>query len=366
MLVLRAKTEGLPRGKALRDRARFGCNAEPAPTGRELVFGELLSEYESRPAFKARSFRSTIAPLREALGAKLTHQIAPEDLFGFALDLVSAGAAPKTVHKHLDLAAAILEYAKRTGAAPANAARGVPRDQLPRRANLDPELGAREVLSPAEATRLFYDQRIPIWRRCYYALQWGTGARGQEAAAGKMSDLLELEPLRGYRIAWQWDSRAGEMRPPKGGEIRTAPVPVWLEDLLDELGVWFYRRFERPRTAEDPICPVPRLSKQPGPEYAPALWAESTAIRNFKADLKTLGLSPRRRHGLRHSYVSNLLRLGADSLLIRGITHARPKGRDPFLAYAHFDWPSLCGAVSLLKTDDAVFRELTSGQMELL
>jgi integrase len=110
-------------------------------------------------------------------------------------------------------------------------------------------------------------------------------------------------------------------------------------------------RIERALRPTDPICCYFR-GYYP---TEPLRWAQTSALRAWHRDLEQLGVphpisGPRRLHSTRHTFITHLLRAGAQREAVKEITHTKGRARDAFDLYDHhIDWDSLCAAVARLE-----------------
>lgn len=218
--------------------------------------------------------------------------------------------------------------------------------ELPRKIDADPEWRGRATFATAEVEQLISDAVIPAERRVMYALKAITGERHGEVAALCWRHLdYTHEPLAKIHIVQSHNSRLNIIKSTKSEETREVPMHPTLAKIL---AAWkkdhWPRIYGRKPTPDDFVVPT-RTFK---------CVSVKDANEAFKRDLRALGLRvdagklrDRGGHDLRSWYETRLIEDGADSLLVRRTTHARPK--DVSGGYERFSWKTICREVAKLK-----------------
>jgi integrase len=224
--------------------------------------------------------------------------------------------------------------------------------ELPKKLDADPEWRSQATFQRKEVLQLVTGRDsegnaiLPIVRRVQYALKALAGLRHGEAAALCVRHRdKSYEPLVKLNIVQAWDSRKKVVKRTKTGETREVPEhPVLTQILNAWLEVHWPRLYGRKPMPDDFI--IPTLN---GTCLDPA-----DANDAFKRDLAALGLRveagvrrDRGGHDLRGWFKTQTLEDGADSLLIRRVTHAPPK--DVEGGYQRFSWAALCREVLKLQ-----------------
>lgn len=202
---------------------------------------------------------------------------------------------------------------------------------------------ARKILKLEEFEVLLASSTLPFSRRLFYSLLLLAGLRFGEAAALTWGEYKAVEPpLPELVIRWAWNSVDKKLEPStKSGATRHVPVHPVLAELLREARAWFVKTFDRAPKDTDLIAPrVTQRRRQ-------AHRMESDCLKQFKRDLKRLGLRRRTLHKCRHAFITRLEECGADPRIVKRFTHP-PRG-DAFQRYQHFDWEPRCRALLMLR-----------------
>jgi integrase len=204
----------------------------------------------------------------------------------------------------------------------------------PRELSNSPTRRRPSIFTRDEIRVLLTDERIPSDRRLFYALLLLTGMRHGEAAGRRWKDLDEAAaPLAALTVATQYGDRALKTKTP-----RVVPVHPVLGELLSEWKLsGFQQCFARPATPDDFICP----SRLGGPR------ARGTSLRNLQEDCAATGITARRVHDSRHTFISLARRDGARKEVLERVTHNA--AGDIVDRYTTFDWEPLCEAVLCLR-----------------
>jgi integrase len=242
---------------------------------------------------------------------------------------------------------------------------------LPALEDKDPEWRDTAVFTRAEVLALISDERIPAYRRIYYALIFLTGMRHGEVVNRRWRDYdPTMEPLGQLRLGTAWSREAKKEKPPKNKRSRQIPVHPALASMLAEwrLSGWA-QEYGRMPTPDDFIVarPWPRgrdgARVQPVPERlkwhagkrindgATWKWLNGQARKSGKrtpGDLAKLGLRARREHDTRRTFISLVVEDGGREVVLRHITHGRPK-KSAFDLYPSFTWEAQCDEVKKLR-----------------
>lgn len=257
----------------------------------------------------------------------------------------ATGAAPRTVlhvwgaMRGLFGDAVVEEVIEST---PCRLARG----ELPRKVDADPEWRALATYTRAEVRRLITDLAIPHERRVQYAIKALAGARHSEVAAlcWRHYDTT-AEPLASLVIARGYNSRRRTITGTKTQAVTRVPVHLSLRVVLDSWRARWPHVYGREPDPDDLIVPT----RNGTPVHA------ADAGHAMTADLQRLGLrvtaGSRKRggHDLRSWFQTQAIEDGADSTIIRRVTHAPPT--DVAGGYERFSWQVLCREVSKLAMD---------------
>lgn len=200
------------------------------------------------------------------------------------------------------------------------------------RAGFDAEA---EILTPPELEALL--DASPLEYRAIYAVLYGTGVRASEAIALTWGDYRRDRLLNALFVVKQRHQATGKTIDTKTKIHGKRPVPRFAEAILAE-----WRDHLGGPAPGDLLLPH-RLTR--GVARGRLRPHDQThLLESFGAHLFAVGLRSRRIHSARHTFISLLLGAGADTSVVRRMTHARD--RDAFSVYSHFSWETLCEAVS--------------------
>lgn len=255
-------------------------------------------------------------------------EVRPRHIRDLIMHLRAEGRlAPRTIHHVFHTTKAMFHYAvadELIDATPCVLPRGV----LPKKVDKDPSWRATAIYTREEVERLISDPRVPEDRRVLYALKALAGLRHSEAAELNWRRYdATLEPLGGLSL-----ERTKTQVP------RRVPVHPTLARVLAEWKLsGFERTYGRGPVEEDLIVPSRNFTPRDKHE----------APKQLRADLKLLGLRPRRGHDLRRTFITLAQVDGARRDLLETITHG-PRG-DIVSVYTTFPWPALCDEVKKLE-----------------
>lgn len=222
--------------------------------------------------------------------------------------------------------------------------------QLGPRIDKNPEWRHTAKFGREELELLISDERVPMDRRVYYALQGIAGMR-----TGEVSGLLwrnALIPVPEYPnsldmilVAYSYG------RPfPKGDIPRPVPVHPTLAAILAEWKLTGWQRmFGRPPTPDDLVIPLPPDAPSKKGRWRSKDWVlkRFSGSEHIAGDLETLGLRHRRGHDLRRTCISLARSDGALRDIHRRTTHKPPK--EVIEGYTSFEWPVLVREVLKLQ-----------------
>lgn len=212
----------------------------------------------------------------------------------------------------------------------------LPRGALPSAREQSISLTRRKpsIFTREEVRTLLTDERVPADRRTFYALLLLTGMRHGEGAGRRWRDLDEMAtPLGALTVGTQYNDDPLKTKTP-----RVVPVHPTLATLLAE---WkqagFAAFFGRPPCVDDFIVPS-RLG---------GCRARGTSLRNLQEDCAATGITGRRVHDTRHTFISLARRDGARKEVLERVTHNA--AGDIVDHYTQFDWEPLCVSVACLR-----------------
>ncbi len=264
------------------------------------------------------------------------------------MDIVSRAKtkklAPRTVRHVYFLAHTMFQKAVQRDLILGNPCK-IDSDDLPGKIDKNPEWRAGAIHTRAEVEMMISDERLPEWRRTFWALLFLTGMRFGEGAARRWRHYdPTAQPLGRLAVNTSWNSFLGIEKEPKTKHGRDVPVHPVLADILDE---WRATGWERAmgRAPKDDDLIVPFAEE--GRHFAKHLDDQMT-LRRFHADLGTLGFRARRQHDARRTFISLCLTDGARKDILKWVTHSRPK-EDQVDDYTTLLWVPLCEEVARLK-----------------
>lgn len=287
------------------------------------------------------------------IGALRIDEVTPAQMVAFVDAMKKKGLAPRTVRNVYSVARALFRDAMIEGLSAASPCILTHR-QLGKLRDKDLGWRAGAVFTRTELEMLIGDPRIPLFRRVLWGLLGVAGLRDGEACALRWGRVLATKPLPRLVIV------ASNGRDTTKTETeRWMPVHPVLEELLTD---WKYRwqiDFERFYREEDLVLPAP-LPTNRGPRKPYGAMLDKNWIwKRLQADLRILGMRPRRAHDLRRTLISLAKADGAQEYILRRGTHSPPK--DVMELYTSVEWEALCTEVAKLKliprTDQDVHQE---------
>jgi integrase len=245
------------------------------------------------------------------LGALRLRELDPQTVAWLRAELSGASLSPTSVRKVMVLLQGVLERAVEWGRIPANPARAV-RKPAQRRERAVRPVAPKQV----EQIRAHLLERGLLSDAVIVSLLAYAGLRPGEALALTWGHVRERTILVERALA------LGELKTTKTGRTRTVRL---LAPLAADLGEW---RIASGRPAEDSLV----FPNRSGRAWSDAGW-RNWRRRIFAPAARAAGLGAVRPYDLRHSFVSLLLREGANVVEV-----ARQAGHSPTLTlstYAH-------------------------------
>lgn len=300
-----------------------------------------LKDRELRGVAAWKDDKGRLAHALPVLGPKPIEDVKPADIRAFMAELRAQGElAPRTVrHVYATLRVmfsdAVAEELIR--ATPCNLKER--RGEIPKKQDADLSWREGAVFERSEVERLISDQRIPADRRTVYALLFLGGLRIGEVAARTWADWDErAEPLTRLAVRTSYNRKQKRVKGVKTDRPRDVPVHPVLERMLAEWREHGWRELmKREPKAEDLLVP-----SRTGINLRDPVVHE-----RLQADLKLLGLRPRRVHDARRTFISLALADGARRDILRWVSHG-PEG-DIVSAYTSLPWDALCAEVVKLR-----------------
>jgi len=205
---------------------------------------------------------------------------------------------------------------------------------LPKNVDKDPEWRSTAIFEREELIAIVSDPRIGLYRRVIYALEGIAGVRHGEAAGLRWRDHNEkFEPLTKLVV-----SRSGEKKRTKTQQTREIPVHPSLATILAEWkATGWAEKYGREPTPDDLVLPTEKNKVR----------KPSNTLKEFKKDLKRIGLRARRGHDLRRTFVTLTRVDGGRAEVLRPLTH--PGEKDIIGLYTTFPWPVICAEILKLR-----------------
>jgi integrase len=282
------------------------------------------------------------------LGQLRLEAVTPEHVRNMVRALVTGGKyAPRTIHHAFGTLHTMFEDAVIEEKVLANPVK-VKRGELPAKLDADPEWRSQATYTVAEVERLISDPDIPVERRVLYALKALAGLRHGEAAALRWRHYdAAAEPLGRLTVAVSYDSTRGEEKGTKTGTTRAVPVHPTLAKVLAAWRLSHWERiYGRAAGTDDLIVPTRTMRSVNKTDSARAMKED---LRALKLRVEAGAKRSRGGHDLRAWFKTRAIEDGADSEIIRRVTHAPPKDVDS--GYKRFSWAVYCREVAKLKVE---------------
>lgn len=215
------------------------------------------------------------------------------------------------------------------------------RYQIGEAVDADPDWRDGAIFSREELETLVSDHRVPMNRRVLYALLGIAGLRHGEAAGLTWGhydpDRVPLGRLKIRRSYAKTKTKTATRRDMPVHEALASILIRWHSEGWPEMmGV-------KP-TAEDLIVPMTDGARTPHGKMR----TKNDSYKRLQADLRLLGLRPRRGHDLRRTLISIAQDDGASREILRDVTHGRSK-RDAIDEYTTLQWSTVCAEVAKLR-----------------
>jgi integrase len=267
------------------------------------------------------------------VGERAIEDLRPRDIVAFLEKIQAESAlAPRSIHHVYDALRLMLKAAQFDEVIIANPC-VLPPKTLPKKKDAVPGWRQEAVFSAHEIESLISDERVPFDRRAYYALIMLAGLRHGEAAGRRWRDYdTKARPLGRLTVATQYDGRELKTENPRVVPVHPAlavMLAVWREHGFGEL-------FGRSPKPDDWIVPSRRGNHR----------TVRLTLTRLHEDLGRIGLRPRRTHDLRRTFVSLARAAGADSDVLKAVSHG--PGQDVIDMYTTYPWPALCAAVAVI------------------
>ncbi|MEN9800537.1 MAG: Myxococcus phage Mx8 [Pseudomonadota bacterium] len=317
------------------------------PSDGRLTVAVYAATWVCRRQKLVRSWRDEESRLRLYILPKLGHllvaEVQPREVAELVRELRTRPEplAPKTVHNAYAVLRSLFRDAQVDGLVQQTPC-VLSKHQLGKKADADPEWRSGAWYGREELLALVLDDRIPLDRRVFYALQGIAGCRHGEAAGLRWRNVTgEGEPLGRLRISTSYDTGRT-----KTGDVRHVPIHPLLGGLLKgwQEGGWETANGRAP-TGEDLVCPHPPTART----ALPRMRTPQRSLKLLHADLAALGLRQRRGHDFRRTFISLAREDGADVSILRRVTHKAP--RDIMEDYTSVSFATLCREVLKLKLE---------------
>jgi integrase len=278
------------------------------------------------------------------LGDMPLERVQPRHLVALFTNLRKSGVvAPKTIHNIYSPVRALFRDAKLEGLYPGDSPCILTKFQLGENVDKDPEWRANAVFSRTERVSLITDERIPLDRRTYYAIEAIGGLRLGEVVALRVRHVeFDKEPLGHLVVA-----KSHKRDRTKAGFLREVPIHPALADILAR---WLVSGWEammgRAPTPDDLLLPLPpehSIRRRNNPEAEP-MRSKTYCFKRLRDDLVVLGLRHRRGHDLRHTMITLAREDEMDLDILKTITHdpGKKKASSAIHAYIRYSWPVRC------------------------
>jgi integrase len=284
-----------------------------------------------------------------AIGALRLEEVRPRHLVDLVRSLRRAAKlAPKSIYNVYSTLKALFRDAKLADLLISDSPTILTKYQLGEAVDKDPEWRVTARYSRDELEILVSDDRIPIDRRIFYALEGIAGLRLGEAAGLRFRHYDSgVQPLGGLLIATSYDKGRTKTKQP-----RRMPVHPTLAAILAEwkLSAWAAMMGRQP-TSDDLVVPMPpdHAARRRDNPLREGMRTRTYCFKRFRDDLKMLGFRHRRGHDLRRTMISLSREDGARKDILELCTHNPRKTGSSIDVYTTFPWEALCGEVAKLR-----------------
>jgi len=259
-----------------------------------------------------------------------------------------AKLAPKTIYNIYSTLKALFRDAKIADLLTGDSPTILTKYQLGENVDSDPEWRGTARYTRDELEILVSDERIPLDRRVFYALEGIGGLRLGEAAGLRFRHHdAGLAPLGAILVATSYDKGRTKTKQP-----RRMPVhPVLAAMLAEWKQSGWAAMMGRSPTADDLVVPLPpehaaRRRESPSRE---GMRSKTYCFKRFRDDLLVLGFRHRRGHDLRRTIISLSREDGARKDILELCTHNLKKKGSSIDVYTTFPWEALCAEVAKLR-----------------
>jgi integrase len=275
-------------------------------------------------------------------------EVTPQNIDHLIQQVKVAERAPRTVRNVYSTLSAMFRDARIAGRLPGDLAVVGSYPCILRARQLgkveDKESGWRAgaVFSRTELRMLLTDDRIPLDRRVQYGLL-GVGAlRDGEMCALRWGDIQVESPLNRMVIRRNHDRDRTKTVPE-----RWMPIHPVLQELL---AVWArgYEKTFGAAIGQDTLVIPTMEARNRGPRVPKGTMRNNNYVyKRWLKDLTALGLTHRRVHDLRRTFISMAKGDGAVEGILKWATHSAPT--HVMALYTSYEWEKVCGEVSKLK-----------------
>ncbi len=325
------------------------ANGEPAPSTGPVTVTSFSKTWLKKREEQVKTWKNDECALRlhvlPTIGHMRLDEVRPLHIVELIREWRSrkgkAKKAPRTIYNDYSTICALFRDAHLDDLVPSTPCILTKR-QLGAKVDKNPEWRPGALFTKAELETLISDERIPMNRRVFYALEGLAGLRLGEAAGLHWRNCgrqPELAPLGQLYVAFN-----GARALPKGDICRPVPIHPTLAAILAEwkLFGWAKMMGRQPRP-DDLVVPLPPEARCKTGRWRP----KGYVYDRFEEDLKKLGLRHRRSHDLRRTFISLARSAGALSDILRRATHKPPT--EVMEGYTTFEWEVVCREVLKLE-----------------
>lgn len=336
-------------GKTLQAAKRRKRELEREVKGvRQHALSAYINHWE---AHKARTGRRNVKKERRALelhveptlGRRLLADVTPADLLDLWWALYESRTInAKTIRNVHGSLSSVYSLALFEGLIDANPCKQIPRGEMPK-------VGRNpwKKYEPGEVATLLTDERIRLDRRVLYALLFWFADREGEGCGFTFADYDRTpKPLGSMVIDKQYGGQ--HLKGSRDDYTATRRFPVHPEAAA-LIARWrlsgFDSIFGRPPRESDPIVPNPATMQARSP---------NAVYKALIVDEKRVGIEHKKgraTHGFRKAFISMARAAGANSDVIRALTHPG-RSRDVLDLYTQWPWETFCDAVQLVQLPD--------------
>lgn len=265
------------------------------------------------------------------LGDKLLPEIRPAHVIDLVKSMKAKNLSPRTIRAVYGILRGIFQDALKRELIEKTPCILTRRD-LGRIHDKHPDFRKNAIFSRDEIHQLISNPEIRNERRVIYALLFFTGGRVGEIAGMRWVDIdWKTEPLPKITLCRSYN------RPrTKTGVIKEVPMHPELQGILGPFQKIWAAIYDKRPEREDWLVP----SKAKGP-WSLRIRRHERIYKDFRRDLKTIGLRKRRLHDLRRSFISFCLEDGVNPSILKRFTHL-PNQTNMLDVYSSFSWVRVC------------------------